>query len=412
MKRPVYQDDVTWAQWVDGSAEPAQKVYSSSKGIQYTESPYTQWNSARRGSTWRQVAARNHFDLGGNFYTFRPFGDHVEKWSGFMHSGLYNFRGDLVAAPIPSQSSSAGLSGTERAELFRRGGTAVKRSQPLNPVVDGATALGEFRKDGLAKVPGMELLQSKGKQIVRKTGSEYLNVEFALKPLISDLKGLYKAAGQQEQLLAQLHRDSGKLIRRRYTFPTERTETTDIKLGAGAVPQPALVSGFYGPGAWVKTTTTVVTKTYTFAGAFTYHLPKQETAMAKMRVQAAEANRLYGIRITPEVLYNLTPWSWALDWVTNTGDLLSNVSSVALDGLVLAYGYIMCHTTSETTVTCEGGSFKGGASGKYVTRYGFESKSRVKATPFGFGLDPALFNARQWSIIGALGLTKAPKVLP
>lgn len=406
--RLVYQVQDQWRTWIR-TYEPGPYSFSIANGYQVTDTQNTHWRTLK--NSW--VARAAHLDVGTNFYTYRPFGHHEKKFSGLVNSGNYFFEGDLVAAHIPSNvPKSTGLSPGERAELVRRGATAIKRCSPLNPVVDGATALGEFRKDGLAKLPGLELLRSKGKHLTQKAGSEYLNVEFAVKPLISDLKGLYKAAGQSEKLISQLHRDSGKLIKRSYVFPTESTTTTTIKTGNLGVPVPALVSWWYRPGSWTRTETTVVTKDYKFTGAFTYHLPTDESAMSKMKVMAMEANRLYGARISAETLYNLTPWSWALDWFSNTGDILHNVSSACLDGLVIAYGYIQCHTTSVTTVTCEGPGFFASMPRKYVTTYGFESKARVKASPFGFGLDPAAFTERQWAIVGALGMTKAPKILP
>jgi len=35
-------------------------------------------------------------------------------------------------------------------------------------------------------------------------------------------------------------------------------------------------------------------------------------------------------------------------------------------------------------------------------------KERAKATPYGFGVDPATFSEWQWSILAALGLTLGP----
>lgn len=403
--RVSYQIRNSWRTWVTGSTKPA-FTSNSANGYQCTDSVTTAWPSL----SGKGLA--NHLDIGSNFFTVRPYFIQEAMWSGVANTGLYNFEGDMVALPPVSSSALLTLSAADRNEMYRRGSIAISKCKPLNPVVDGVTALAELRKDGLPKIAGQELLEKRGKDLVKSTGSEYLNIEFALKPLVSDMMNLRKAAMDQGKIISQLHRDSGKLIRRSFSFPPETTESSTTVSGSAAAPYPALVSQFYSSTSWVKTTTTKVTKTYRFSGAFTYYIAPDDSRLHKMVRMAQEAKSLYGIRISPEVAYNLTPWSWALDWVSNTGDLVSNISSFSQDGLVMAYGYVQCHTVSETTVTVRGGAFKGGIANEYITRYGFESKARVKATPFGFGLNPALFSNRQWSIIGALGMTKAPKTLP
>jgi hypothetical protein len=45
------------------------------------------------------------------------------------------------------------------------------------------------------------------------------------------------------------------------------------------------------------------------------------------------------------------------------------------------------------------------------TRVMVEQKRRIKSTPFGFGLSPGSFTARQWSILAALGMTRGPRSL-
>lgn len=126
-----------------------------------------------------------------------------------------------------------------------------------------------------------------------------------------------------------------------------------------------------------------------------------------MNLKRAEANKLLGTRLTPEVLWNLAPWSWAADWITNTGDVLHNISMFAQDGLVLRYGYVMEETIIERTWTLHGVGFKSSPG-----PYNFSStlreihKVRRKATPFGFGVSEEAFTPRQYSILAALGMSR------
>jgi len=38
-------------------------------------------------------------------------------------------------------------------------------------------------------------------------------------------------------------------------------------------------------------------------------------------------------------------------------------------------------------------------------------KKRVKATPYGFGLDTDAFTPRQWAILGSLGISRGSRLL-
>lgn len=121
---------------------------------------------------------------------------------------------------------------------------------------------------------------------------------------------------------------------------------------------------------------------------------------------------MFGLRLDPELLWNLAPWSWALDWVGNYGDVIGNISAFTQDGLVMNYGYMMEHITVDTSYVLVGLALKGNASDvNPIQVISQEVKSRRRATPYGFGKNPDSFSNRQWSIIAALGISKVPRSL-
>jgi hypothetical protein len=81
------------------------------------------------------------------------------------------------------------------------------------------------------------------------------------------------------------------------------------------------------------------------------------------------------------------------------------------DSLVMRWGYIMCHYTCRDTYLAEGVSLKGNASGPLTQTFITDVKKRVKATPYGFGLDTGSFSERQWAILGALGISRGSRLL-
>lgn len=171
---------------------------------------------------------------------------------------------------------------------------------------------------------------------------------------------------------------------------------------------PALDSNFYtsftGAYTWRRKTTTE----YWFSGAYTYFYDQGQDLWSRARQAEQNMNALFGLRINPQLLWELAPWSWLVDWKTNVGDVMTNLSAFSRDQLVLRWGYVMATETITDThsVRCGLRGYEGRTLSESFTTV---VKKRVKATPYGFGLDPDWkdFSVRQLAILGALGVTRA-----
>lgn len=298
--------------------------------------------------------------------------------------------------------------------LDQLGTTAIKRLKPTNNVANLAVDLAEAKRDGLPKLWGVNSWKEKT-SLAHKAGDEYLNQEFGWAPLTSDIRGACYAAANAHKILSSYERNSGKMVRRRYEFPVERSEvwsTVNPSTAAWA----NIPNGMFGSGQLVDLSQTKgsVIKCHRFyrrtwfSGAFTYHLPLGFKSRNEVIAAASKAGPLLGIELTPEVVWNAIPWTWALNWVSNVGDLVSNFSDMSVDGLVIKYGYMMEHTVTSDTY------YFNGLDGYYpaqrnrpgsITSF-FERKKRVKATPFGFEIGWSSLSPRQLAISAALGLTR------
>lgn len=287
-------------------------------------------------------------------------------------------------------------------ELNGLGTTAISRCAPTKPLVDGAVAIAELVREGIPHAPGESLLNEtkKLKRLSKNVGDEYLNVEFGWKPMVNDLMSFVASVDETEKHLQQLERNSGRTVRRKYNFPESVSSSESTTSHAG---YPTTTNMSNGVG-----TRKLVTKTEVstwFEGAFMYHFDLSGSdSRSQIRNAATKARHLYGLKLTPDVLWNLTPWSWAADWVGNIGDVMTNVSLFSTDGLVMPYGYIMRTSKVSRTYTLVTTAF-----GKPYTseiEYFWEQKCRLPATPFGFGLSFDGFSSRQLAIIAALGLTR------
>ncbi len=285
------------------------------------------------------------------------------------------------------------------------GARAISATIPTNPHADTAVGVAELMREGLPKLIGSTALQTRAASF-RSLGSEYLNFEFGWKPFVSDLLSIASSIDESEKLLSQLARDSGKNVRRRMSFPVERN-TTYTKDN---------IFPLSGASSFVlsQVSRTVVERTYHrswFSGAYTYHY--DPAALSEASRIATQARLLLGLKIDPEVLWNLAPWSWLVDWFVNIGPVLHNLSAFSQDGLVLRYGYLMHHHTRRTEITHHGITLPRGGDfprGNRSAAFRLESKRRIRATPYGFGLTFGGFTVRQFAILAALGITRAPGV--
>jgi len=282
-------------------------------------------------------------------------------------------------------------------ELDAYGTTAISRVAPTNPHSSVFTALGELYRDGLPAAIGLNAIKRKSLE------DEYLNYEFGILPTIGDIKSIADSYIHADNYLRQYYRDSGKIIRRRYAFPSEVKVVSDTT--TTALPQPVLNTFLYS-STQGKLRKLVTEETHVwFSGAFTYHAQEPNSALA-IRDQVQKWNSLYGITPSPEAIWNLLPYSWAADWITNIGDVMNNVSMCLNDGLVLRHGYVMEHKVHRVEYTQTGTVLKPNlpvfASQVFTT----ETKRRRRATPFGFGLELNGFTDRQWAILAALGISR------
>jgi len=273
------------------------------------------------------------------------------------------------------------------------GTTAIARSAPTNPAFQGATFLGELR-EGAPRAIGSGLLKSKARDL-RKVGDEYLNVEFGWEPFRNDVIKFCYAVKNSHKILQQYLKASDTKIRRRYYGPRNE-QTNAIAFSNGIVSPseantfaPGYLTDYKLPQSW-------------FSGAFRYHIPMGNGMADRFHRYESEANRLLGTRITPEVVWNLTPWSWAVDWFSDTGDVIHNISVLGSDGLVLQYGYAMNKTLHRFSII---GTLPNGN----ATSYSFEEKElwRRPATPYGFGIDLHALSSKQVAVMAALGLSRS-----
>jgi hypothetical protein len=204
-----------------------------------------------------------------------------------------------------------------------------------------------------------------------------------------------------EKRLNQLRRDNGKRVRRRVTVLNDVDTTTTVTVGGSNIAPTNLI--VTNPPQVLTTTQLTSTRSW-FSGSFRYYIPEVET----LRWTGEAISALYGTKLTPELLWEVIPWSWLIDWFTNVGDVIANFSANAAGDLTLEYGYQMYERINRLGHDCKF-TIKTNAGPKTLTSGVVREnivRARGGASPFGFSITPTDLSSRQLGILTALGVSR------
>lgn len=301
------------------------------------------------------------------------------------------------------------------------GRKAIASTLPTAPEAGLATAFIEL-KEGIPHLIGASLKKAvvakrkKGSKVAKAAGDEFLNWEFGYKPLADDIAKAANAVIDFQKNLDKLISGSGKITRAHANLETQTSVQYFPDMGEPGNLYLSRMNAarnedvFIGSGLETVSLTKRTSQAIWFSGAYTYWLDTSEDFGSKLSYYSQLAESLLGGTITPDVVWAVTPWSWLIDWFADTGTFFKNLSLLQSDHQLLRYGYIMCKTTQEWTKTCSGiyirptSNFPSACSSTWTS----VSKQRHAASPYGFGIDIGGLSSRRWSILSALGMSKAP----
>jgi hypothetical protein len=372
-----------------------------------------------------------HYISGGNFISVKYVetvtpGDAITVYRpswGIAYKGAFT-----VAAPgDPGPNAGLAYINQRYNATAALGARAWNMMRPDNPDFSLATSLGELKdapgmfKDAINDIRKHirnrnNVRKSQGKSALSHSGQFYLAMEFGWIPLLGEIRKFIEAQKKGQDRLAQLIRDNGRPIRRTARIDAElRIDDSGpgstYASGSGANISPSFVTQCYGPGpSFRRVKTQYMRKTWA-EGCFRYHLPPGPRTVAWKKKML---RRLMGARVTPDVVYNLMPWSWLADYFTDLGQFIKATSPGVADRLAADYAYVM-RTEVYTSTREASGMFQGSKVANAVLKTATTSskserieKFRSKASPFGWGVNQNSLTPKQWAILGALGLSKLP----
>lgn len=261
---------------------------------------------------------------------------------------------------------------------------AAARTNPSRPYVDVPVNILDLRG-------GVQRIQHAGDdliQVIRRSGGRYLNYKFMIRPLVGDIVKLVRAQDQINRRIQEINRlYDGHGIRRTVsngTFSTSSTSSATVQSAGVTI------------NRTFERSTRVVCRT---------HVRWKPASRCGIRpppevIQRWATRAVHGLTLDFSTLWEITPWSWLVDWFGDVGTYLKatrNIIPAQLTGV-----HPMKHTM--TTWSCPGTVISNGTiSGINVSR-----ETKTRSTSF---VAPSAFlsflTGEQMSILAALAAARA-----
>ncbi len=346
---------------------------------------------------------RYFLDTGGSFISrkFRFDGAPGRKLSLTAVTGFTRFWYDGMISPIQPEIPQIAPNPTSDSKLSDLGAKQILYNLPLQPLVGISQTLAELKREGLPRVRSLASFRN---YTPRKAGEDYLTWQFGFRPVIQDIYALADSLDSADKRWRNLVNGAGKLQRRRFDFPVETSSKTEAVVNGGTIYPLIQFPLASGESSTLYRDRKTVTKR-TFTAAYVYHLPAGSTSTIAAVRKVQQLRTQYGLNVDPQLLWELTPWSWLIDWLVPIGDFIQSVSSLFLGNTALAWAYISEHTVITDVYSRPGAILadgRGAGTAKVVTDY----KRRIPASPFGFGLNWLDLSPKQLSILAAIGITR------
>ena len=251
-------------------------------------------------------------------------------------------------------------------------------------------------------------------------GSEYLNIEFGWKPLLMEYANMIKVfIGLDRMVYSESNRRHRYWAGPSATTVVEQANVAHVSSpfsGGGENFQVSSGTPNVGnPGTWSIRTSDFISEDYKFSSRYSALVKPNHTSVGFVE-RAEEVLRQLGLVDDPTILWELTPWSWLVDWAANIGNSISNAHTLSpISGRhAVDYAYLTTQLTrvmEETPVAFNsyGSYFTGRFNYRLDTPKGYHStvsRVRDRATPFGFGTQLGSLTSPQYAILVALGLAR------
>lgn len=193
-----------------------------------------------------------------------------------------------------------------------------------------------------------------------RTGADgYLQSEFNIQPLLSDISSIFTAISRHQKGLHDLLRRQGKRRIKHFTVLIQKPLTSMPSQQVTAVMNAGTFQGHYHPPGYTGIYRNVYTTclcTRSVAEYYSVFHAQVEYNYQFTRFQVENAQLLgmmdaLGVNLNPAIIWNAIPWTFIVDWVTNVSKWLNKRKTLNMEPMTNISRYLWsCKTTRRTRV--------------------------------------------------------------
>lgn len=259
----------------------------------------------------------------------------------------FSFHGPVSILSTVSQNQLLKLEQERADQLFNQHGfSLIAKTRPEASLFRLVRSLAELRD--LPKLADLALIPRLLKERafgVKDAGSLVLAKEFGLDPLVSDIRRLLELPDEITRKVNFLISRNGRPT----TFRRRLTGSEPISF------TPSWSSSGFSDSIFSRSRTSdVLQRDYEVRVSVNYGIKFPDIELPKLRKKLF--NQLLGTNATFSDLYELTPWSWLIDWFTGLGNYLQSLEDMYLNPHLINDGWITyaSNCVCARSVTLEG----------------------------------------------------------
>lgn len=238
-----------------------------------------------------------------------------------------------------------------------------------------------------------------------------INYMFGVAPAIADIKSLAKAVSSSAHITDRFVEHSGRSLRRSRSWEDEPVYTTATFPVNVYAPKRSTPSISFSAQVYLERR---IRRFYKAGATYQYYTADPTGFLSRAKRYRQMADHLLGTNFDASTLWELTPWSWLVDWSVDIGGLISYQEDVVDDSLVLRGGYSSVFDEIHDTYRVHVKSNRDtnlSFSTSTPQVFGFEETVLFKhrrrlAGPYAWSLNNEV-TPRRSAILAALGLSRA-----
>lgn len=291
-------------------------------------------------------------------------------------------------------------------------GSAIARRWASQPTRSRRQIISEARRRH-------KRLRGLSKEDAAAAASDYLAYIFGAAPNIQVMDELADQLTRSRKIAEAVARQGWRRTRRRRVIRSVSDSVSVTQHGSWL--HQATGNSWMLTGPLTKTTT--VSQDVWWSGSFRMPTSDTDSWLDQCSEFFERLDLIAGLGVDIKMAWDLIPFSFVVDWFSNTGSYIENREVIRDYNIVCEYGYVMCHTRTTHQGKATGFIQKYPQSSTSQTYYGTagascsftrlsEVKQRAACSSFGFDTDFSALNPYQWSALTALGLVSAAGVKP